>query len=235
MPLCVVDARQAVSSRATYKPGQHATSSIPPRKRVMAERAKADQHSVSDFLMACEEGDLERVKQLMGKKPINAAVDKNGCNGLMLAAWGGHDLLIDPLVQSGSNVDHRDYAGRTPLMRAAQWGHTRTISQLVRLKAAVDGSDSNGCTALTLAAQWGHNDVIEVLLKAGAAVDREDKNDCTALTWAAREGRSDVIERLLAAGAVVDQKNNDGGKPSSFASCDFTVNDSNLLSQAAPH
>jgi len=139
-----------------------------------------------------------------------SSADKNGCTGLMLAAWGGHEILLEPLVRASANVDHRDFAGRTALMRASQWGHAGAMHCLISLKATVDLADSNGCTALTLAAQWGHNDAIERLLIAGAAVDREDKNDCTALTWAAREGRSDVIERLLAAGAVVDQKNNDG-------------------------
>jgi len=219
MPLCVVDARRdaANGGRSPHhhdKAGSVHVAGGAARKRLVPDRKKADATVVSDFLMACEEGDLEMMKKGMSKKASVMAVDKNGCTGLMLAAWGGHSLLVEPLVQAGSNFDHRDFAGRTALMRAAQWGHTATIAELVGCKAAVDASDKNGCTALTLAAQWGHNDVIEKLLAAGAAVDREDKNDCTALTWAAREGQSDVIERLLAAGAVVDQKNNDGAKRS---------------------
>lgn len=222
MPLCVVDARRdpAVGGGRRGEVKQQAGPHVPGRKRLVPDRQKAqDSATVSDFLVACEEGDLERIKKGMTRKASVIAVDKNGCTGLMLAAWGGHEFLIEPLVQSGSNVDHRDFAGRTALMRAAQWGHTLTTAELLKNKASVDASDSNGCTALTLAAQWGHNDVIEKLLQAGAAVDREDKNDCTALTWAAREGQSDVIERLLAAGAMVDQKNNDGEHSISLAWC----------------
>eukprot|EP00656_Telonema_subtile_P013505 TRINITY_DN1685_c0_g6_i1.p1 TRINITY_DN1685_c0_g6~~TRINITY_DN1685_c0_g6_i1.p1 ORF type:complete len:753 (-),score=174.95 TRINITY_DN1685_c0_g6_i1:246-2504(-) len=187
---------------------------LPKSMKISPKRAVRPAQEVKttaqELMVACEDGNLDRLSALLAKGADVAVTDKNGCTPLTLAAWGGHSDVVDRLLDAGSKVDHTDYAGRTPLMRASQWGHTGSVQRLVARGAKVDASDSNGCTALTLAAQWGHHDTIEALIAAGATVDRQDKSDCTPLTWAAREGRHTVIERLLAAGASVDQKNNDG-------------------------
>ena len=43
---------------------------------------------------------------------------------LTLAAAGGHDELVELLINHGSNIEHRDKKGCTPLILAASVGHS---------------------------------------------------------------------------------------------------------------
>ena len=72
-------------------------------------------------ISACAAGDLERLQEWVaqGWQP-QRAVDKNGSNGLMWAAGGGHAHICEFLLGLGVvDVEAKNKKGRTALMQAS--------------------------------------------------------------------------------------------------------------------
>lgn len=89
---------------------------------------------------------------------------------MMAAARGGHEELVDALLQAGVRSGEKDQAtGGLPLHVAAALGHSGIVRSLAR-EADVDEVDSKGHTPLHLAAERGHLPTVQALLTAGAGL-----------------------------------------------------------------
>lgn len=168
------------------------------------------------------------------------AKDNDGETALHRASSGGHNDVIETLLQAGADVATKNPKdGAVALHRAASNGHLLVVNTLLSTGADVGAQDSNAWTALHWAAWHGHSEVVEGLLTAGADVASQGDDgrtalhwaefrghdsiveillhageDCDAgiaLQWAASKGYSGVVERLLRAGADVAMQSNDGG------------------------
>jgi ankyrin repeat domain-containing protein 17 len=79
---------------------------------------------------------------------------------LTLAAAGGHDELVELLINHGANIEHRDKKGCTPLILAASAGHALTVAILLEHNADIEAqSDRTKDTALSLACSGGRQEV----------------------------------------------------------------------------
>lgn len=91
---------------------------------------------------------------------VDQQTESNHDTALTLAAAGGHDELVELLINHGANIEHRDKKGCTPLILAASAGHAVTVSILLDHNADIEAqSDRTKDTALSLACSGGRQDV----------------------------------------------------------------------------
>ncbi len=64
---------------------------------------------------------------------------------LLLAARYGHDKLVEPLLDAGSDIEERNMLGSTSLLAAAMNGHTCIVRSLLRRGAKVDAAQASPC------------------------------------------------------------------------------------------
>jgi uncharacterized protein len=186
---------------------------------------------------AAKEGDVAKVKSLLGKGMNVNERNGSGTMALTLAADWGRDEIVQILLSNGADVNN--VGGLSPLYGAAKAGHTNIVRTLLAAGAkdgpeytvlmqaatycradtvkflALCGSDVNatlsgGYTALMRAAWTCDIDTVRALLEAGANVNAKDDKGTTALNIAAAWGKPEVVSLLLAKGADVNAIDNRG-------------------------
>ncbi len=91
---------------------------------------------------------------------VDQQTESNHDTALTLAAAGGHDELVELLINHGANIEHRDKKGCTPLILAASAGHAVTVAILLDHNADIEAqSDRTKDTALSLACSGGRQEV----------------------------------------------------------------------------
>lgn len=133
------------------------------------------------------------------------------CTALHVAAYHGHQEVVEQLLRVGCDVQARTAQGCTALHFAAHAGHAAVAASLCRAPAIeVDAVDMWGHTALHHAAAKGHADVVEVLWPKGCNMEVVDSGGRTALHFAAEAGHTDVVSKLVIAGCHVQKHDNEG-------------------------
>lgn len=166
----------------------------------------------ASLLDAAKEGDYETVRQLT-TNPINLEVkDDLGMTPLMLAAWKGHQSVVELLLRRGSDVKARSNVGNNVIHWAAA-----TSNSIVELLLA-HGADINaqedisGMTPLSSIAVRGDSwaGVVNFLTKCGADAEIENKYGMTPARWAAAQNHFKVLCALLDNGAKIRNQVGDG-------------------------
>ncbi len=163
---------------------------------------------------AARDGDLGRVKGLVGREPgLVRATDEHRFTPLHWAAARGHLDVMVFLIDHGADANARNDRGMTPI-HLAEDSRKELLVFLVDHGADARARGEGGWTALHAAAQGGHRDSVEFLLDRGLDVNaRCDGPFGTPLTLAAANGRREVAELLLARGADVNVRTDDGDTP----------------------
>ncbi|XP_017276709.1 ankyrin repeat domain-containing protein 50 [Kryptolebias marmoratus] len=136
--------------------------------------------------------------------------DHDGMTPLLLAAYEGHEDVVELLLEAGADLDETAgpdgsvsaAAAVTPLLAAAAMGHMKTVSKLLFWGAAVDAIDCEGRTALCLAAARGSLEVVRALLDRGLDENHKDDLGWTPLHAAACEGHRNVCATLTDQGSM---------------------------------
>ena len=126
---------------------------------------------------------------------------------LHLAAKNGFRDLVDVLVQSGGNVNARNFPiQETPLHLAARSGHQHIAQFLI-----LQGSQVNALnvpfreTPLHLASRNGHQQIAELLIQHGSQVNARNAFwQETPLHLASRNGHQQIAELLIRHGGLVN-------------------------------
>ncbi|KAH0906705.1 hypothetical protein HID58_038532 [Brassica napus] len=119
------------------------------------------------LVSAARDGDLQEAKALLDYNPRLARYSTFGVRNspLHYSAAQGHHEIVSLLVESGVDINLRNYRGQTALMQACQHGHWEVVLTLILFGANIHRSDYiNGGTALHLAALNGHPRCIRILL-----------------------------------------------------------------------
>jgi ankyrin repeat protein len=127
------------------------------------------------------------------------ATDDNGEAALHGAAFGGHEAVVQLLVEDyKADAEAKDNDGWPVLHWAAFGGKEAVVRLLVEdYKADVEAKNKADATALHPAAQSGNEAVVRLLVEDYKAdVEAKDKDGWTAL-HAAASGGSEAIVRLL--------------------------------------
>lgn len=118
------------------------------------------------LVSAARDGDFQEAQALLEFNPRLAKYSTFGVRNspIHFAAAQGHNEIVFLLLESGVEVNIRNYSGQTALMQACRNGHWEVVQTLVLFKANVHRADYlNGRTALHFAAVNGHARCIRLL------------------------------------------------------------------------
>lgn len=138
---------------------------------------------------------------------VDSETDSNHDTALTLACAGGHEDLVELLIQRDANIEHRDKKGFTPLILAATAGHEKVVNILLKHGAELEAqSERTKDTPLSLACSGGRYEVVEILLNVGANKEHRNVSDYTPLSLAASGGYVNIIRLLLNHGAEINSR-----------------------------
>ncbi|XP_063908779.1 ankyrin repeat domain-containing protein 17 isoform X5 [Zophobas morio] len=138
---------------------------------------------------------------------VDSKTDSNHDTALTLACAGGHEDLVDLLINRGADIEHRDKKGFTPLILAATAGHEKVVEVLLNHNADIEAqSERTKDTPLSLACSGGRYEVVELLLNRNANKEHRNVSDYTPLSLAASGGYVNIIKLLLSHGAEINSR-----------------------------
>ncbi|KAK4772801.1 hypothetical protein SAY86_014576 [Trapa natans] len=119
------------------------------------------------LVSAARDGDLQEARALLEYNPRLVRYSTSGVRNspLHYSAAHGHHEIVSLLLESGVDINLKNYRGQTALMQACQHGHWEVVQTLILYGANIHRADYlNGGTALHLAALNGHSRCIRLLL-----------------------------------------------------------------------
>ncbi len=151
---------------------------------------------------------------------------------LINAAARGDLRGIKSLVDSGVDMETRDFKGDTALAKAAEKGDLDVIKYLCEKGAMVDSLNGRNQTPLMSACERGNYKAAEYLISRGANMDQAalgNSGERTPLMQAAYNGHSDIVKLLLEKGAKPDYVNIKGETALSLARAKFNMKAAALI------
>ncbi|EIT83537.1 ankyrin repeat protein [Aspergillus oryzae 100-8] len=137
----------------------------------------------------------------------NGIKDNRGRTPLSWAAEGGHEVVLELLLEKGARLDSKDEQSRTPLSwAAAENTHGAALALLLERGAAIESRDKFGRTSLSWAALKGREEAVSVLLQKGADIESEDSNSQTPLLNASKKCQAGTVKILLDNGASMESQ-----------------------------
>lgn len=194
-------------------------------EREEAELWYADMHGRSVLHVAARHGFVDLVKLFLPHEDLE---DTFGGRPTPLheAVQGGHEGVVQLVLERGVDPTSVDENGRTALHVAAAEGYMAIVVRLLQCRRFrwqgrsgsgkrnecfdVAAKDRMGTTPLHLAALGGHIDVVQFLLKQGANCSIQDRVGESVLLQAVRGGDALSVQMLLDRGATIATKNISG-------------------------
>jgi len=166
------------------------------------------------LIEAARKGDLGACIQAI-RDGADVTFQSCGLSPLFYAAFYGHNMIIDYLVNCGAKINEKNLTGVTPLGKAIESGRgTATVQCLLKHEADPNIADSSGNTPLIKAVKNGDVALVKCLLANKATdVNRQNLEKNSALHEAAFKGIKEMVGSLLAAGANVNVQNSGGKAP----------------------
>jgi len=173
---------------------------------------------INQFLIeASRKGDLGSCIQSIRDGAEVTFQSCGGLSALFYAAFYGHNIIIDYLVNCGASVNEKNLTGVTPLGKAVESGRVDalgTVQCLLKHRADPNIADVNGNTPLIKAVKSGNIELVKCLLAhATTDVNKQNTEKNTALHEASFKGSKELVDRLLTAGADVNRQNGAGKAP----------------------
>jgi methionyl-tRNA formyltransferase len=128
--------------------------------------------SYVEFWTACERGDLDTVKKLIGEiREIDRANDR-GWSAIIMAAFHHHQEVVQLLLQYGANINSTNANGTTVFMYAKtkvmENGNFDFLNWLIEKGADIHKRDSKrGWTVLEYARELNSPELIQYLIGKG--------------------------------------------------------------------
>ncbi|KAM9030388.1 ankyrin repeat domain-containing protein 17 isoform 6-T6 [Ara ararauna] len=198
------------------KPPANVATTLPIRNKVSGRASamsNAPTHSIATSVSQPQTPTPSPIISPSAMLPIYPAIDidaqteSNHDTALTLACAGGHEELVQTLLERGANIEHRDKKGFTPLILAATAGHVGVVEILLDNGADIEAqSERTKDTPLSLACSGGRQEVVELLLARGANKEHRNVSDYTPLSLAASGGYVNIIKILLNAGAEINSR-----------------------------
>lgn len=174
------------------------------------------------LLTASSRGDLPVIERLLKN---GAEINPKCGSPLWNAVVKRKTETAKFLIESGANLDFKDYSGTNLLMVAAKNQDAETVQMLIDKGFSVNKKSVYGSTALTEAVNWVSRpnlDTIKILLKSGAnpdvIINFEDSSGCSSpLIQAVQNRHSELINLLLENKANINLPCGNGDTSLSYA------------------
>jgi ankyrin repeat protein len=125
-------------------------------------------------------------------------------SAILLAAEGGHDVVVSALIRAGADVNYPNKQKITPIFAASQVGFTRTVQVLLNAGATIGRISDGGLTPLMAAAMRGKTNTAKVLLDSNpAGVNMSSSLGETILMSAIVSRNLKCVEMILNASADI--------------------------------
>lgn len=160
---------------------------------------------------AAYDGDLHRLKRLIGAGADPNRTDYDGRSPLHVAASKGYEEITEFLIQKGVAVNITDNFGNTPLLEAIKNEHDHIASLLVKAGASLTIENAGSCLCLAVARR--DLEFLRRVLANGINPNSRSYDLRTPLHIAAAEGLYTMACLLLEAGASVFSKDRWGNTP----------------------
>jgi ankyrin repeat domain-containing protein 17 len=133
--------------------------------------------------------------------------DKKGCTPLILAADGGHEKIVELLLNHGADMEAQSERTKdTALSLACTKGRYEVVDLLIKRKANLEHRNVSDYTPLSLAASGGFVNIINHLLRHGAEINSRtgSKLGISPLMLAAMNGNTSAVKLLLDQGSDIN-------------------------------
>jgi ankyrin repeat protein len=148
---------------------------------------------------AAATGKLTHLISNLGHNPelVNAYSD-DGYQPLGLAAYFGHEKIVEYLIKAGAEVNSpsKNSLGVTPLQSAVAGGHLEVTRMLLTAGASPNVRERGGYTPLHTAAHNGDVEIVRSLLFGGADLEAKSDKKETPLDMARKTGHDEVANLL---------------------------------------
>ena len=91
------------------------------------------------------------------------------------AAFQGNIEAVKQHIAAGTDVNAKDFFGKTPLHHAVNGSRKETVNFLLAKGADVNAMKTDGMTPLDMASMNSHNEVADLLRKHGGKTKKELK------------------------------------------------------------
>lgn len=125
------------------------------------------------LLRAAKEGDLKIVSAVIDNRFDLNVADNKGYTSLILAAYHGHNNIVELLLRSGANPCQKDKRGNTALMGAIFKGEISIGRQLIAANCK-DEQNNVGQTPAMYAALFQRLEFLALLKESGADFSAKD-------------------------------------------------------------
>lgn len=184
-----------------------------------------DQHAVREkkakqvsqsLIEAARKGDLGMCIQAI-RDGADISFQSCGLSPLFYAAFYGHNMIIEYLVNCGASANEKNLTGVTPLAKAVESGRPdalATVQCLLKHRADPNIADDHGNTPLIKAVKSGNIDIVKCLVgHSSTDVNKHNTEKNTALHEAAFKGSKELVDLLIASRADVLKQNSSGKTP----------------------
>jgi len=170
---------------------------------------------------AVEDGNIERVKQLIEEGADVNVKYRRGTTVLHLASGAGRMDMVELLISKGATINTPDEKGWTPLHEAADKSHVDIVKFLM-----AEGAEFS---PIHMAAYFGELDKIKSLVAKDVNVNEKDTAGFTPLHSAVCGKQIKTTDFLLSNGADANAKDNWGWTPLIWAIWNHDLNTIKLL------
>lgn len=171
--------REAEKETHKNASAQHAMSTMnghkQPEARSVTDSVTGSQRRAETVHQAAQEGDTQKLRELLDGGGNAVALDALGFTPLHFAACYGHPDSCALLLERGASPEAQSTHGWTPLHVAARNGRTDVLQLLLAQGADVNTSDVAKWTALHNVGCNGNVDCIKALVRGNADVNMQDK------------------------------------------------------------
>lgn len=168
---------------------------------------------------AASSGDVAALRDLLESNPtLVHSYSHEGWTPLHLAAYGGHQAVVEVLLSYGAHVDVRAHnsLASTPLMRAVIGQQVDIVHMLIARGADINEADTSGSTPLHKAALLGNTALVQLLLDHGADTHATNSGGQTPLVHALFNSHA-AVATLLQAPVSVSSEEESGSERSAPA------------------
>ena len=156
----------------------------------------------------CRCGNEDAVRKLLKQNaPTDCSSVHTEDTVLHVASSGGHNGIVQMLLEHGVSVNVRNNMGQTPLHLAASKNRLTVVKTLTEADGVdINITDNAGNTPLYTAVESGRHYAAAILISAGACADILNKEGIAAIHKAACFRDAWILKLLLAKGASTETK-----------------------------